>query len=204
MSRRKVIDKKVSFAAALRNSLARNIRIQAKLRGESPSQYVEAILKEGIKKTYEFVRDDEIFGLPFLKGRKDEVLAIWVNQLRKEKLSFDGEILTYKGRTLKVEDLGKAMDKEEDLSLRELLYNFIYPEGLEKGGLITKDDIESEIKALGIEGVYEIVTDPRGDFFFIVPDRKCNLKKVVEIDRHSEISKLKELIGENVKAVEEE
>ena len=199
MSRRKVLDKKIGFAAALTKSLIRNLRIQASLKEKSPSQYVEGILREAIPQTYNFVKDDKLFGLPKINGTKKEVLKIWVGQLEREGLTFSSETLSYKSRSLKVKGLEGVMNDELELSLKETLYNFFYPEGIEKEGQLSEDEVRRVTKDCGIEGFFDVITEPNKGTLFIVPDRTCSLKKVLEVDKKLSSEKLVELIKENLK-----
>ncbi|MCK4522024.1 MAG: hypothetical protein KAU20_05605 [Nanoarchaeota archaeon] len=194
MGRKKVFNKKVSFAAAIRKSLVRNIKIQAKLQGISSSQLVEKFLSEAAHTNYNFVHDDKIFNLPLLEGKVIKVMSIWVSQLGKSELVFDEGQLSYRGRSLKIEDLDDEVDGEKNLFLKETLYNFLYPDGLENAGLLSIDEVKIAVKECGIEGFFEVIDEPHRQFLFIVPDRKCNLKRVVEIERKMSIDKVYEVI----------
>ena len=194
----KKADRKVSFAAALRKSLVRNLKIQAALRDQTPSSYVEQLLMDAIPKSYEFVKDDGIYSLPYLRGTKEKVLKVWVEQLERKDLSFEGGMLICGARSVDVEGLEDEVTIEGSLELKELLYNLIHPKGVSQGGLLEEDDIRRVAEVLEIEGHFEVLTDPQGLFFFVVPDRGCSLKRVVEIDRRLDLGEAEALIREKL------
>lgn len=193
-------EKKVSFGVSVDKSLVRNLRIQANLEGINPSRFTENILLKNIGNFYNFVMDDEIFNLPSLKGSKESVLSIWVKQLNNPTLFLKEGQLKLKEKTLCVEDLEEKMTPQKFLDLKETLYNFIYPEGISQDNFLDENKLKEILLECGVEDFYKIITDPHGNFFFIFPERKCVLKKVVEVNRKDSSDtaelKIREMIEE--------
>ena len=171
---------KFPFCISTTDEMKRNFLIAAKRRRIANARLFELMVKEFLKgKIFRFVNDKVLYELPILKGnRKGDILKAWAFSIKGFEIDEKERKVIYKGEEKKIEDWEKPLNEDENLYLKEELYDLI--KDVEEGeSPIDLDFLMEE----GKKGKFFPVFNKKEGKFVLYPEEGCSFSEPITLER---------------------